>query len=141
MAAINGAALGGGFELALACHRRIAVDASSVKVGLPEVQFGLLPGGGGVTRVVRMLGIVDALMNVLVKGDRLSASRAKDLGLIDELVATQEELIPAAKAWIKTGPEASQKWEAKGYKIPGGTRAARRWLRSFRRSPPTSPSN
>ncbi len=68
-----------------------------------------------------MLGIVDALMNVLVKGDRLSASRAKELGLIDELVSTQEELIPAAKAWIKTGPEASQRWEAKGYKIPGGT--------------------
>lgn len=124
VAAINGAALGGGFELALSCHRRIAVNSSSVKVGLPEVQFGLLPGAGGITRTVRMLGIVDALMNVLVKGDRLSVSRAQQLGLIDEVVGTQEELLPAAKAWIATGPEAVQAWDVKGYKIPGGTPAS-----------------
>jgi 3-hydroxyacyl-CoA dehydrogenase / enoyl-CoA hydratase / 3-hydroxybutyryl-CoA epimerase len=121
VAAINGAAFGGGFELALACHRRIAVDHPAVKVGLPEVQFGLLPGGGGITRTVRMLGIVDALMKVLVKGDRIAAAKAHGLGLIDELVGSQEELIPAAKAWIATGPSATQPWEAKGYKIPGGT--------------------
>jgi 3-hydroxyacyl-CoA dehydrogenase / enoyl-CoA hydratase / 3-hydroxybutyryl-CoA epimerase len=124
VAAINGAAFGGGFELALACHRRIAVDHRAVKVGLPEVQFGLLPGGGGVTRTVRMLGIVDALMKVLVKGDRIAAAKAHSLGLIDELVGTQDELVPAAKAWIKTGPEAVQPWDVKGYKIPGGTPAS-----------------
>ncbi len=121
VAAINGAALGGGLELALACHRRIAVDHRSVKVGLPEVQLGLLPGAGGVTRTVRMLGIVDALMNVLLKGDRLSAARALDLGLLDELVDSQEALVPAAKAWIASGPQAVQPWDAPGYRLPGGS--------------------
>ena len=124
VAAINGAALGGGLEIGLACHHRIAVDGG-YEIGLPEVTLGLLPGGGGVTRTVRMFGIQDALMNVLLQGPRLKPARAKDAGLIDEIVATQDELIPAAKAWIRanSGNEeaCTQPWDRKGYRMPGGT--------------------
>ncbi|HEX3779799.1 MAG TPA: 3-hydroxyacyl-CoA dehydrogenase NAD-binding domain-containing protein [Pseudonocardiaceae bacterium] len=121
VAAINGAALGGGLEIALATHRRIALDDKSVQLGFPEVQLGLLPGGGGVVRTVRMLGIVDALMQLLMQGQRLRPDKAKELGIVDEVVETREELIPAAKAWIVANPEAQQPWDVKGYKIPGGT--------------------
>ncbi len=120
VAAINGAALGGGLEIALATHHRIASDAKALKVGLPEVTLGLLPGGGGVTRVVRMLGIQDALMKVLTTGRQFRAEDALKTGLIDEVVPA-DQLIDAAKKWIKENPEASQPWDQKGFKIPGGT--------------------
>jgi 3-hydroxyacyl-CoA dehydrogenase/enoyl-CoA hydratase/3-hydroxybutyryl-CoA epimerase len=121
VAAINGAALGGGLEIALACNHRVCVDDRSVKVGLPEATLGLLPGGGGVTRVIRMLGLQDGLMNVLLQGPQLDPQKAKKVGLLDELVATRGELVPAAKAWIKANPEASRNpWDAPGYKMPGG---------------------
>src|SRR3954464_14126424 len=120
-AAINGAALGGGFEITLACHHRVVVDDSKAVVGFPEVQLGLLPGAGGVVRSVRMLGIVDALMQLLLQGQRLKPAQAKELGVVDEVVASRDELVPAAKAWIKANPEAQQPWDAKGYKMPGGT--------------------
>jgi 3-hydroxyacyl-CoA dehydrogenase/enoyl-CoA hydratase/3-hydroxybutyryl-CoA epimerase len=122
VAAINGAALGGGFEIALATNHRIVVDDSSVKLGLPESSLGLLPGGGGVTRIVRLLGIQSGLMDVLLQGTQFNPATAKEKGLVDELVATREELVPAAKAWIKANPEASKNpWDAPGYKMPGGT--------------------
>ncbi|HEV3046214.1 MAG TPA: 3-hydroxyacyl-CoA dehydrogenase NAD-binding domain-containing protein [Solirubrobacteraceae bacterium] len=124
VAAINGAALGGGLEIALACHHRIAVDDPGVQLGFPEVQLGLLPGGGGVARTVRMLGIVEALMQLLMQGQRLRPAKAKELGILDEIVATREQLIPAAKAWIAAragGDPVMQPWDVKGYKIPGGT--------------------
>ena len=122
VAAINGAALGGGLEIALACHRRIAADVKGSAIGLPEVSLGLLPGGGGVTRTVRMLGIQNAFMSVLAQGTRFNPKKAKETGLVDELVGSVEELVPAAKAWIKANPEAhTQPWDAKGYKMPGGT--------------------
>ena len=124
VAAINGAALGGGLEICLATHRRIAVDDPKVQLGFPEVQLGLLPGGGGVVRSVRMLGIVDALMQLLLQGQRVRPAKAKELGIVDELVATPEDLVPAAKAWIKerAGEDPiAQPWDVKGYKIPGGT--------------------
>ena len=122
VAAINGAALGGGYEITLACNHRIVVDDDKVEIGLPEASLGLLPGGGGVTRVVRMLGIQSALMDVLLQGTRFKPGAAKEKGLVDELVATREELVPAAKAWIKANPDASQNpWDADGYKMPGGT--------------------
>src|SRR6185503_1180392 len=121
VAAVNGAALGGGLEIALACHHRVVVDDPKVQLGLPEVQLGLLPGGGGVTRTVRMLGIADALLQLLLQGTRHRPQQALELGIVDELVATREELVPAAKAWIKANPEAVQPWDVKGYKIPGGT--------------------
>ncbi len=121
VAAINGAALGGGLEIALACHHRVAWADRSVQLGLPEVTLGLLPGGGGITRTVRMMGISDALMNVLLQGTRFTPEDAKAKGLIDETVATLDELIPAAKTWIKANPEAKQPWDREGYKMPGGT--------------------
>jgi 3-hydroxyacyl-CoA dehydrogenase/enoyl-CoA hydratase/3-hydroxybutyryl-CoA epimerase len=122
VAAINGAALGGGLEIALACHHRIAADVKGSQIGLPEVTLGLLPGGGGVTRTVRMLGIQNAFVSVLSQGTRFKPAQAKELGLIDEVLPTVEELVPAAKAWIKANPDAHvQPWDAKGYKMPGGT--------------------
>ncbi|PND55882.1 3-hydroxyacyl-CoA dehydrogenase [Mycobacterium sp. ENV421] len=125
VAAINGAALGGGLEIALACHHRIVADVKGVQIGLPEVTLGLLPGGGGVTRVTRMLGIQNGFVNVLSQGTRFKPAAAKDNGLVDELVSSVEELVPAAKAWIKANPEAhTQPWDAKGYKMPGGTPAS-----------------
>ncbi len=120
VAAINGAALGGGLEICLACHHRVAV-AEGVVLGFPEVQLGLLPGAGGVVRSVRMLGIVDALMNLLLQGQRVKPAKALEMGLIGEVVQSADELVPAAKAWIAANPEAVQPWDVKGHKIPGGT--------------------
>ncbi|WP_319456607.1 MULTISPECIES: 3-hydroxyacyl-CoA dehydrogenase NAD-binding domain-containing protein [unclassified Mycobacterium] len=122
VAAINGAALGGGLEIALACHHRIAADVKGSVLGLPEVTLGLLPGGGGVTRTVRMLGIQTAFVSVLSQGTRFKPAQAKELGLVDEVLPTVEELVPAAKAWIKANPDSHvQPWDVKGYKMPGGT--------------------
>jgi 3-hydroxyacyl-CoA dehydrogenase/enoyl-CoA hydratase/3-hydroxybutyryl-CoA epimerase len=125
VAAINGAALGGGFEICLATNHRIIVDDSRAEIGLPESSLGLLPGGGGVTRVVRLLGLQPALMDVLLPGTRFKPQVAKEKGLVDELVATREELVPAAKAWIlenRDNPAASvNPWDADGYRMPGGT--------------------
>src|SRR6201997_3497386 len=122
VAAVNGAALGGGLEIALACHHRIAADVKGLVVGFPEVTLGLLPGGGGVTRTVRMFGIQNAFMNVLSQGTRFKPAQAKEIGLVDEIVSSVDELVPAAKAWIKANPDAHvQPWDAKGYKMPGGT--------------------
>ncbi len=121
VAAINGAALGGGLEIALACNHRICVDDRSVKLGLPEASLGLLPGGGGVTRTVRMLGLQTALMDVLLQGTQFAPQAAQEKGLVDELVGSREELVPAAKAWIKANPDSAQNpWDAPGYKMPGG---------------------
>ncbi len=122
VAALNGTALGGGLEIALATHHRISVDDPKIVFGFPEVQLGLLPGAGGVVRTVRMLGIVQAMMGLLLQGQRVRPGKAKELGIVDELVATREDLIPAAKKWIAENPEAQQPWDAdKKYKIPGGT--------------------
>jgi 3-hydroxyacyl-CoA dehydrogenase/enoyl-CoA hydratase/3-hydroxybutyryl-CoA epimerase len=124
VAAINGAALGGGLEICLACHHRVIVDDNKAVVGFPEVQLGLLPGAGGVVRSVRMLGIVNALMQLLLQGQRLRPAKAKELGVVDEVVASRDRLIPAARAWIEAQGEdfAGQPWDAdKKYKIPGGT--------------------
>ncbi len=122
VAAINGAALGGGLEIALACHHRIIADVPGAVVGFPEVTLGLLPGGGGVTRTVRMFGIQKAFMEVLSQGTRFKPGKARDTGLVDEVLPTVEELVPAAKAWIKANPDShTQPWDAKGYKMPGGT--------------------
>ncbi|WCB92158.1 Fatty acid oxidation complex subunit alpha [Baekduia alba] len=122
-AAINGAALGGGLEIALATHHRVIVDDPKAKLGFPEVKLGLLPGGGGVVRTVRMFGIVDAMMQLLLQGQEKRPAQAKEMGLVDEVVATRDELVPAAKAWINAQGEdfAGQPWDVKGYKIPGGT--------------------
>ncbi|WP_040600302.1 enoyl-CoA hydratase-related protein, partial [Patulibacter medicamentivorans] len=121
VAAINGAALGGGLEIALATHHRVVVDDPKIQIGLPEVSLGLLPGGGGVARITRMLGIAGGLMNVLLQGQRHRPAKALELGIVSELVASPDDLLPAARKFIAENPEAVQPWDIKGYKIPGGT--------------------
>lgn len=120
VAAINGAALGGGWEICLACHHRIAVNDASVQLGLPEVTLGLLPGGGGVVRMVRMLGIEKALP-YLLEGKKVRPQQALQAGLIDDLAADRDELLAKARAWILANPAPVQRWDVKGYQIPGGT--------------------
>lgn len=120
VAAINGAALGGGWEIALACHHRIALDSSSVQLGLPEVTLGLLPGGGGVVRMVRLLGLEKALP-YLAEGKKVRPDAALKAGLIHQLASDKDDLLVKARAWIAANPNAVQPWDVKGYKIPGGT--------------------
>ncbi|GGY98562.1 3-hydroxyacyl-CoA dehydrogenase NAD-binding domain-containing protein [Streptomyces poonensis] len=123
VAAINGVALGGGYEIALACHHRVVLDRPAARVGLPEVTFGLLPGGGGVTRTVRMFGVAEALRKVLLEGRQYAPADALAAGLVDAVAAGQEELIAKARAFIDAHPESAQPWDARGYRIPGGTPA------------------
>ncbi|WP_263143501.1 3-hydroxyacyl-CoA dehydrogenase NAD-binding domain-containing protein [Pseudomonas sp. RIT-PI-AD] len=123
VAAINGAALGGGWEICLACHRRIALDDASVQIGLPEVTLGLLPGGGGVVRMVRLLGLEKALP-YLVEGKKVRPAAALKAGLIHELAASREDMLAKARAWILSAPDAQQPWDASGYRMPGGTPAS-----------------
>jgi 3-hydroxyacyl-CoA dehydrogenase / enoyl-CoA hydratase / 3-hydroxybutyryl-CoA epimerase len=120
VAAINGSALGGGLEIALACHHRVALDNPKAVIGLPEVTLGLLPGAGGVVRVTRMLGIVQGLLNVLLQGQQHKVAKAAELGLVDAVVDSPEAMLDAARAFIAANPESQQPWDAKGYKIPGG---------------------
>ncbi|MGX1880857.1 3-hydroxyacyl-CoA dehydrogenase NAD-binding domain-containing protein [Streptomyces sp. NPDC055287] len=127
VAAINGAALGGGYEIALACHHRVALDAPGSKIGLPEVTLGLLPAGGGVTRTVRLMGIADALLKVLLQGTQYNPQRALENGLVHELAATPDEMLAKARAFIDANPESHQPWDVKGYKIPGGTPSSPRF--------------
>ncbi|MEV6288721.1 3-hydroxyacyl-CoA dehydrogenase NAD-binding domain-containing protein [Kribbella sp. NPDC051770] len=120
VAAINGSALGGGLEIALACHHRIVADDNRIELGVPEVTLGLLPGGGGVTRAVRMLGLQDALMQVLLQGQRMKPAHAQSVGIVDEIVP-RDELLARAQQWIESyDGDAKQPWDRDGYKIPGG---------------------
>ena len=117
--AINGAALGGGFEIALACHYRVSADSEQIKIGLPEVQVGLLPGGGGTQRVPRLIGIMPALP-LLLEGRHMSPQQAKGNGLIHEVVPAGE-LLTAAKRWLNSlQAKAVQPWDEKSFKVPGG---------------------
>jgi len=118
VAAINGTALGGGFELALACHRRIAADSARTRLGQPEVKVGLLPGAGGTQRIARMLPPSDALQ-LLLKGEQVHLNRAKAMKLVDAVVP-KGDLIRTAKEWIKSGGSAKAPWDADGFKLPGG---------------------
>ncbi len=119
VAAMTGTALGGGLELALACHYRIAIDSPKTKLGLPEVKLGLLPGGGGTQRLPRLVGIQKAL-ELMTQGKELRPQAAKDMGLIDAVATDQADMIAQAKDWIKANPSAQQPWDKKGFKIPGG---------------------
>ncbi len=118
VAAINGTAMGGCFEMALACHYRVASDNPKTRLGLPEIKVGLFPGAGGTQRIARLLAPVDALQ-LLLKGDQLRLDRAKALKLIDAVVPAAD-LIKAAKDWIKTTPKSKQPWDVDGFKLPGG---------------------
>lgn len=120
VAAINGTALGGGLEMTLNCHRRIVINNPKIQLGLPEVTLGLLPGGGGVTRFVRILGLQPAFP-LLTEGKKLSPQEALSTGLIHELVATKEELLAKSREWILANKTAKQPWDVDGYKIPGGS--------------------
>jgi len=144
VAAMNGTALGGGLEIGLACHHRIALDAPGVAYGLPEVTLGLLPGAGGVTRITRMLGIANGFMNVLAQGQRHKPAKALEIGIVDELAASQDEMLHKARAWIAANPDAAQPWDRPGYRIPGGApsrsiRSSSSMLSAFMKPRPSSP--
>jgi 3-hydroxyacyl-CoA dehydrogenase / enoyl-CoA hydratase / 3-hydroxybutyryl-CoA epimerase len=117
-AAINGSALGGGLELCLACHYRVAVDDAKTKLGLPEVLVGLMPGGGGTQRLPRLIGIAPALP-LLLRGTHLAPKKAAELRIVDQLVARGGE-IAAAKQWIADRGDPVQAWDKKGFQMPGG---------------------
>jgi 3-hydroxyacyl-CoA dehydrogenase/enoyl-CoA hydratase/3-hydroxybutyryl-CoA epimerase len=119
VAAINGAALGGGYEICLASHYRVAINDKKLVVGLPEVTLGLLPGGGGVARMTRMLGLENALP-FLMEGKQLKVEKALKAGLIDEIADDAADMMTKAKAWIKANPKSQQPWDIKGYRMPGG---------------------
>ncbi|OTG67980.1 3-hydroxyacyl-CoA dehydrogenase [Acinetobacter sp. ANC 4470] len=119
VAALNGTALGGGWELALGCHHRIALNDAKAKFGLPEVTLGLLPGGGGIVRMVRLLGLQNAFP-FLIEGKQFTVDKAKSLGLIHDTAESEEELFEKALAWVKANPISQQPFDVKGYKIPGG---------------------
>lgn len=119
VATINGAALGGGFEICLSCHHRVAINNSKTKLGLPEVTLGLLPGGGGVARMVRLLGL-EAAFPFLLEGKQVNPERALKAGIIHELAEDEADLMARAKAFIKANAKSQQPWDVKGHKLPGG---------------------
>ncbi len=117
---LNGTALGAGFEIALACHYRIAFNNPKAQIGFPEVTLGLLPGAGGVTRMVRLIGLQPAL-TYLSEGKKVNPETALSDQLIDELLMHEAEMLPKAQEWIMNNPTAIQPWDEKGYKMPGGS--------------------
>ncbi|ONH54126.1 3-hydroxyacyl-CoA dehydrogenase [Frankia sp. CcI49] len=120
VALIGGAALGGGLEVALCAHHRIAADVPATLIGLPEVSLGLLPGGGGISRTVRMMGLLKALQNVILPATKFGPIAAAEVGLVDEVVADPSELEPRARAWIAANPAPVKPWDVKGFTLPGG---------------------
>ena len=129
VAALTGSALGGGYELALSCHHRIALNDARIQLGLPEVSLGVIPGAGGCLRLPRMIGIQPA-MEIIAAGQMglKRAPKAKGIGLVDELCDTPEALLAAAEQWIADNPSGVQPWDKKGFRFPPpapGTEAAR----------------
>ncbi len=122
VAAVHGQALGGGFELPLACHFRVATADAGTRFGLPEVMVGLLPGAGGTQRLPRIVGI-QAALQYLTTGRNMSAQEARGFGIVHELVETRDELIEKAKELVKANPKALQPWDQRGFKFPGGAGA------------------
>ena len=119
VAAINGHALGGGLEIALACHARIALDDPKLKLGQPEVKLGLLPGGGGTVRLARLVGIQQA-MQICTEGNEIAVAKARGMGLLADLAQDLNELMAKARAWIAANPKAAQPWDQPKFRIPGG---------------------
>lgn len=119
VAALNGTALGGGWELALGCHHRIALNDPKTRFGLPEVTLGLLPGGGGIVRMVRLLGLQTAFP-FLIEGKQFGVEKALSLGLIHDTADSADEMLQKAIDWIQTHTKSQQPFDVKGYKIPGG---------------------
>jgi 3-hydroxyacyl-CoA dehydrogenase/enoyl-CoA hydratase/3-hydroxybutyryl-CoA epimerase len=119
VAAIHGHALGGGLEIALACHARFALDDAGIKLGQPEVKLGLMPGGGGTVRLPRLLG-QQAALEIMLQGNDLSPQRALGLGLLAGLAPDREALMAQARAWMAAHPAAHQPWDAPNFRFPGG---------------------
>ncbi len=119
VAAINGHALGGGLELALACHARIAIDNPRLKLGQPEVKIGLLPGGGGTVRLSRLVGI-QAALQICGEGEDIPLAKAREMGLVASLAKDRDELMSQARAWILAHPQAAQPWDQPKFRFPGG---------------------
>ncbi|MBL8331159.1 MAG: enoyl-CoA hydratase/isomerase family protein [Rubrivivax sp.] len=119
VAAINGHALGGGLEMALACHARIAIDDPRLKLGQPEVKLGLLPGGGGTARLSRLVGI-QAALQICGEGNDIPVAKAQQMGLLSALAKDREDLMAQARAWIAANPKAAQPWDQPKFKFPGG---------------------
>ena len=117
VAALTGSALGGGYELALSCHHRIALNEGRIKVGLPEVMLGVIPGAGGTQRLPRMIGIQSALDHIL-QGKMVRAPRALKSGLVDDLAQSRAELREKAETWIAANGRAKQPWDRKDYVFP-----------------------
>jgi len=140
VAAINGTALGGGYELALACHRRIALNHEKIQIGLPEIQIGLFPGGGGTQRLPRLIGIEPA-MQFILQAKRMNPQEALKAGLVDELADTREGLLQKAIDWALANPSALQPYDEidkkgkvvgkKDYKIPGGNVQSPKGVQTF----------
>jgi 3-hydroxyacyl-CoA dehydrogenase/enoyl-CoA hydratase/3-hydroxybutyryl-CoA epimerase len=141
VAAMNGTALGGGYEICLACHYRIALDNPKAVIGLPEVQLGLLPGGGGTQRLPRIIGMEAALM-LMVEGKRISPKEAFGYGMVNDIAATREEMMEKAIKWILANPKAIQPWDEfdkktgaikarENYKVPGGNVQSPAGMRTF----------
>ena len=116
--AINGTALGGGLELALACHFRVVLDDEEVFLGLPEVTLGLLPGGGGTQRLPRLIGLKRAT-DMILTGKRIGPAKALEIGIVDK-VAAADDLLTEAEKWVLNGGKATQPWDERGFRVPGG---------------------
>ena len=119
VAALNGHALGGGLELALACHARVAINNPRLKIGQPEVKLGLLPGGGGTVRLPRLVGIQLALQ-ICCEGNDIAPEKALAMGLLTSLAADRDDLLAQARAWIVANPKARQPWDEPKFRFPGG---------------------
>jgi 3-hydroxyacyl-CoA dehydrogenase/enoyl-CoA hydratase/3-hydroxybutyryl-CoA epimerase len=117
-AAINGTALGGGLELALACHYRVVGDHPKTRLGQPEVQIGLMPGAGGTQRLLRLMGI-EAALRMNTEGKHIAPQKALEMGFVDEVVEPGKEVV-AAREWVKTTDTTDAPWDRKGFKVPGG---------------------
>ena len=141
VAAINGTALGGGYEVCLSCHYRIALDNPKAQIGLPEVQLGLLPGGGGTQRLPRLIGMEPALL-LMVEGKRISPKEAHGYGMVNDLATTREDMMEKAMKWIQANPKAIQPWDEfdkktgaikarENYKVPGGNVQSPTGMRTF----------
>ncbi|HJV60664.1 MAG TPA: 3-hydroxyacyl-CoA dehydrogenase NAD-binding domain-containing protein [Albitalea sp.] len=123
VACLNGTALGGGWEVALMAHHRVALDDAKIQFGLPEVTLGLIPGASGITKMTRLLGLMGA-QPYLLEGKTFDPQEAHRLGLVHELVSDAGKLRERALAWIAAHPQARQPWDEKDYKMPGGTPAS-----------------
>lgn len=120
VAALNGSAIGSGFEVALACHHRIAINRDKIELGLPEVEIGLIPGGGGIIRLMWLLGIQRAFP-VLTSAERYTPALALKVGIIDDLAENEKDLLAKAKAWLLNNNAHRRPWDQPGAEIPGGS--------------------